>query len=49
MTITCPVCWRKVHASEPNGFVWRHHDKAGTPCPMGGHHIPLETIEWRAA
>lgn len=49
MVTECPVCRRKVHASEYTGRVTRHDDTAGSTCPMSGHHIPLEQLERRAA
>ncbi|WP_156665605.1 hypothetical protein [Rhodococcus phenolicus] len=45
----CPVCRRKVHASEHTGRVTRHDDKAWNTCPMSGRRIPLEQLERRAA
>lgn len=39
MRIRCPVCWRGVHTSVA-GLVWKHRDKAGHTCPMGGKPAP---------
>lgn len=44
MTARCPVCWRTV-ARNPAGRVWRHHDKAGHQCPMGGQQLPDDEEE----
>lgn len=49
MVTECPVCLRKVHASESTGRVTRHDDTAGSTCPMSSHRIPLDQLERRAA